>query len=107
MKRFRVFVRRFNKDLGCDYRNYPNKLIYWHCLLRSRLQEQGEAGRGFAVVADEVRGLALKTKQSTHEINLMINNLTQSSNKAVEIVSSGGSLSELCFSVIKRHDSCA
>ncbi|PSX15917.1 PAS domain-containing methyl-accepting chemotaxis protein [Photobacterium kishitanii] len=61
----------------------------------------GEAGRGFAVVADEVRGLALKTKQSTHEINLMINNLTQSSNKAVEIVSSGGSLSELCLASSK------
>lgn len=57
----------------------------------------GDAGRGFAVVADEVRKLALKTKQSTNEINLMIDSLNISSNKAVEIISSGASLSKLCL----------
>lgn len=32
----------------------------------------GEAGRGFAVVADEVRNLSIKTQESTHEIETMI-----------------------------------
>lgn len=35
----------------------------------------GEAGRGFAVVADEVRGLAVRTRTSTDEIALLINEL--------------------------------
>lgn len=33
----------------------------------------GEAGRGFAVVADEVRNLSIKTQESTHKIENMIN----------------------------------
>lgn len=32
----------------------------------------GEAGRGFAVVADEVRNLSIKTQESTHKIETMI-----------------------------------
>lgn len=42
----------------------------------------GEAGRGFAVVADEVRNLAVKTKQSTLEIQKQIESLVLGANNA-------------------------
>lgn len=46
----------------------------------------GEQGRGFAVVADEVRSLAIKTQQSTHEIEKTISSLKVAANKAVGVM---------------------
>jgi len=47
----------------------------------------GEQGRGFAVVADEVRALAVKTKQSTSEIQQKIETLQSQANTAIKSMS--------------------
>ncbi|WP_028024386.1 methyl-accepting chemotaxis protein [Enterovibrio calviensis] len=49
----------------------------------------GSAGRGFAVVADEVRKLAYSTKESTTQINAIIEKLQERAQIAAKIMSSG------------------
>jgi PAS domain S-box-containing protein len=46
----------------------------------------GEAGRGFAVVATEVKSLAVESRASAERISIMIENLQEQTNHAVDAV---------------------
>jgi methyl-accepting chemotaxis protein len=56
----------------------------------------GEAGRGFAVVADEVRALAQKTRESTLEIQEIIQTIQSASQNATDAISKSSHSAENC-----------
>lgn len=49
----------------------------------------GDHGRGFSVVADEVRQLAFRTRESTGQIQSIVNSLQQKASRASELASEG------------------
>lgn len=46
----------------------------------------GDQGRGFAVVADEVRSLAMRTQESTRQIEVIVNGLQGRTNDIVQVM---------------------
>ncbi|WP_286238161.1 methyl-accepting chemotaxis protein [Neptuniibacter halophilus] len=56
----------------------------------------GDHGRGFAVVADEVRGLASRTRNSTDEIQEMVENMKTSIQEVVAVMQSSYDQAQAC-----------
>ena len=56
----------------------------------------GDAGRGFAVVADEVRALAMKTRESTENIQRTITTIQARVGEARDVMDQGSALAVTC-----------
>ena len=64
----------------------------------------GESGRGFAVVADEVRKLADKSKESSAQINRIINNIQQKTEVVVKEAISSSNIIKQQMNAVEKTD---